>query len=60
MALPMVVTILVALALLVGGVGLLLKGADWFTDGATDLARALSAVLLVGYLGYLVAVLWWG
>jgi cation:H+ antiporter len=45
----MLLTHLVALALLVGGTGLLLKGADWFTDGATDLARTLGvSALFIG------------
>jgi cation:H+ antiporter len=45
----MALTLVVALALLTGGTGLLLKGADWFTDGATDLARTLGvSALFVG------------
>jgi len=45
----MLLALLAALALLVGGTGLLLKGADWFTDGATDLARALGvSALFIG------------
>lgn len=38
-----------ALALLVAGALLLLKGADWFVDGAGDIARALGiSALLIG------------
>jgi cation:H+ antiporter len=45
----MTLAFVVALALLVGGTGLLLKGADWFTDGATDLARTLGvSALFIG------------
>jgi cation:H+ antiporter len=45
----MALMLVVALALLVGGAGLLLKGADWFTDGSTNLARALGvSALFVG------------
>jgi cation:H+ antiporter len=45
----MALTLVVALALLVGGTGLLLRGADWFTDGATDLARMLGvSALFIG------------
>ncbi|MBA3822368.1 MAG: sodium:calcium antiporter [Ktedonobacterales bacterium] len=45
----MLMTILVAVALVGGGTLLLLRGADWFTDGATDLARELGvSTLLVG------------
>jgi cation:H+ antiporter len=45
----MTLAFLVALAMLAGGTGLLLKGADWFTDGATDLARTLGvSALFIG------------
>ena len=47
------ITVLFALGLLVGGTILLLKGADWFVDGAGDLARALGISALV--LGVLLA-----
>ena len=47
------VEIVVALFLLVVGTGLLLAGADWFLDGAGDLARALGVSALV--LGVLLA-----
>jgi len=46
--------LVIALLLLIVGTGLLLLGADWFVDGAGDLARALGisglvvGVLLVG------------
>src|SRR5258708_5663456 len=43
----------IALGLLVIGTGLLLAGADWFLDGAGDLARALGISALV--LGVLLA-----
>jgi cation:H+ antiporter len=43
----------IALFLLVVGTGLLLFGADWFLDGASDLARALGISVLV--LGVLLA-----
>ncbi len=41
--------LVIALALLLGGTIALVKGADWFTDGAGDLAKALgvSALLIV-------------
>ncbi len=38
------VALLIALFLLVVGAGLLLFGADWFVDGASELARALVGV----------------
>jgi cation:H+ antiporter len=47
------ITVLFALGLLAGGTVLLLKGADWFVDGAGDLARALGISALV--LGVLLA-----
>lgn len=47
------IAVLVALGLLAGGTILLLAGADWFVDGAGDLARALGISALV--LGVLVA-----
>ena len=47
------VEIVIALFLLVVGTGLLLAGADWFLDGAGDLARALGVSALV--LGVLLA-----
>lgn len=41
--------VVVALGLLVVGGALLVKGSDWFTDGASDLARSLGvSVLLIG------------
>lgn len=45
--------VLFALLLLVAGAALLLLGADWFLDGAADLARALGMSALV--LGVLLA-----
>jgi cation:H+ antiporter len=45
--------LIIALFLLVVGTGLLLVGADWFLDGAGDLARALGMSALV--LGVLLA-----
>lgn len=39
--------LVIALGLLVVGTGLLLAGADWFMDGAGDLARALGVSSLV-------------
>lgn len=45
--------LVIALFLLVVGTGLLLIGADWFLDGAVDLARALGMSTLV--LGVLLA-----
>ena len=36
----------IAGALLLGGVVALVKGADWFTDGAGDLAKALGVSAL--------------
>ncbi len=45
--------LLFALGLLVGGTVLLLRGADWFVDGANNLARALGVSALV--LGVLLA-----
>lgn len=40
---------LIAGALLLGGVAALVKGADWFTDGAGDLAKALGvSALFIG------------
>jgi cation:H+ antiporter len=47
------IAVLVALGLLAGGTVLLLAGADWFVDGAGDLARALGISALV--LGVLLA-----
>jgi len=47
------ITVLFALALLAGGTILLLKGADWFVDGAGDLASALGVSALI--LGVLLA-----
>src|SRR5438034_7679894 len=47
------ITVLFALGLLAGGTLLLLQGADWFVDGAADLARALGVSALV--LGMLLA-----
>jgi cation:H+ antiporter len=47
------ITVLSALGLLAGGTILLMKGADWFVDGAGDLARALGISALV--LGMLLA-----
>src|SRR5712691_12437459 len=47
------ITVLFALGLLAGGTALLLVGADWFLDGAGDLARALGISALV--LGVLLA-----
>src|SRR5215469_1430790 len=47
------ITVLFALGLLAGGTLLLIKGADWFVDGAGDLARALGISVLV--LGVLLA-----
>ncbi len=47
------ITVLFALGLLAGGIILLMKGADWFIDGAGDLARALGISALV--LGMLLA-----
>jgi cation:H+ antiporter len=45
------VGLVIALFLLVVGTGLLLVGADWFLDGASDLARALGlSALVVGVL----------
>src|SRR5947209_10683886 len=45
------VTLLLALGLFVAGTLLLLLGADWFLDGAGDLARALGmSALVVGVL----------
>ncbi|GCF11657.1 sodium:calcium antiporter [Dictyobacter arantiisoli] len=38
---------LITLALLIVGTGLLIMGADWFLDGASDLARALGISALV-------------
>lgn len=44
-------SLLLATLLLVVGTGLLLAGADWFVDGAGDLARALGvSALVVGVL----------
>lgn len=41
--------LVLALGLLIVGAALLVKGADWFTDGASDLARSLGvSALLVG------------
>lgn len=41
--------VVVALGLLVVGGALLVKGSDWFTDGASDLARSLGvSALLIG------------
>lgn len=41
--------VVIALALLMAGALLLLKGADWFVDGAGDIARALGiSALLIG------------
>jgi cation:H+ antiporter len=39
--------LLIALGLLAIGTGLLLAGADWFMDGATDLARMLGVSALI-------------
>ena len=36
----------VTMALLIGGVVLLLRGADWFMDGVGDLARMLGVSAL--------------
>src|SRR4030081_398819 len=47
------ITVLFAVGLLAGGTVLLIKGADWFLDGAGDLARALGVSALV--LGVLLA-----
>ncbi len=47
------VALSIALGLLVVGTGLLLAGADWFVDGAGELARALGISALV--LGVLLA-----
>jgi cation:H+ antiporter len=47
------IMVLFALGLLAGGTLLLLQGADWFVDGAGDLARALGISALV--LGVLLA-----
>jgi cation:H+ antiporter len=47
------IMVLFALGLLAGGTVLLLLGADWFVDGAGDLARALGISALV--LGVLLA-----
>jgi Ca2+/Na+ antiporter len=45
------VALIIVLGLLVVGTGLLLLGADWFVDGAGDLARALGiSALVVGVL----------
>ncbi len=45
------VALLIALFLLVIGTGLLLAGADWFVDGAGELARALGvSAVVVGVL----------
>lgn len=45
------VALLITLGLLVIGTGLLLVGADWFVDGAGDLARALGvSAVVVGVL----------
>lgn len=41
------IMVLIALGLLAGGTLLLMKGADWFVDGAGDLARALGISALV-------------
>jgi cation:H+ antiporter len=41
------VALVIALGLLVAGCALLLRGADWFMDGAVDLARALGVSALV-------------
>lgn len=46
-------TVVIALFLLVIGTGLLLLGADWFLDGASNLARTLGISVLV--LGILLA-----
>src|SRR5579883_3035801 len=46
-------SLLMALLLFAGGTALLLLGADWFVDGAGDLARALGMSALV--LGVLLA-----
>jgi cation:H+ antiporter len=43
----MILTLLLALGLLVAGTVLLLLGADWFLDGASDLARVLGVSPLV-------------
>jgi cation:H+ antiporter len=41
--------LVIALALLLGGITALVKGADWFTDGAGDLASALGvSALFIG------------
>ncbi|HEV2236310.1 MAG TPA: sodium:calcium antiporter [Ktedonobacterales bacterium] len=41
--------VVLALGLLIAGGALLIKGADWFTDGAGDLARSLGvSALLIG------------
>src|SRR5262249_10089631 len=47
------IAFIIALFLLVVGTGLLLFGADWFLDGASDLAHALGVSALV--LGALLA-----
>src|SRR5690348_9449979 len=43
----MMLTLLLAFGMLVIGVLLLLLGADWFLDGAADLARSLGVSALV-------------
>src|SRR5579872_2214202 len=43
----MILSLLFAILLLVVGTGLLLAGADWFVDGAGELARALGVSALV-------------
>jgi cation:H+ antiporter len=43
----MILTLLLALGLLAAGTVLLLLGADWFLDGASDLARVLGVSPLV-------------
>ncbi len=47
------IALLAALALIVAGGALLLKGADWFVDGASDSARILGVSALV--IGVIVA-----
>lgn len=49
----MILVVVLALGLLAVGTALLLVGADWFLDGAGDLARALGVSVLV--LGVLLA-----
>jgi len=40
-------TLLINLLMLIGGIVLLIKGSDWFVDGASDIAKALRIPSLV-------------